>query len=265
MLSKDSIFGNSDGIIDPDKYWDHNGLKILWLLKESYGEGGVDQALQRQKAQAASEIFDARNTDGFSTFGPIIRLANILQSQESDDPYTSPGSWEHFKTSTSYVNIKKIPGISESKPKEIEAAFHENASMLEEQVSLYSPNVIIGGHTLGYLLCRDRIPNSSSFFEEIKRCQGNGPKYLTGIDYAPIFGDKIDIRRCHTIQINDIDFGVYPGNKYLFIDADHPSSICKKDVYVDGLRAIISDLDLWLSEDSETVLVLKKKYSQLSA
>ena len=102
-------------------------------------------------------------------------------------------------------------------------------------------------------------------FYESPPGQGNGPKYLTGIDYASIFGDKIDIRRCHAIQINDIDFGVYPGNKYLFIDVDHPSSICKKDVYVDGLRAIISDLDLWLSEDSATVLVLKKKYSQLSA
>jgi hypothetical protein len=52
--------------------------------------------------------------------------------------------------SIALINIKKIPGNTYSKPREIEKAYNEHKDLLKEQIETYNPNIVICGNTLQY-------------------------------------------------------------------------------------------------------------------
>ncbi len=232
MLLVETKFGNSDGVISPADYEKYNGAKILWILKEPYGKGGCNQANEKERAAYPTDIWENKNVDGYHTFAPMILLAHILAGGAiSDDVLYSKSAFEHFKRSTAYVNVKKIPGTSSSSDSVIQAAAKENKELINRQINLYSPTVIIGGGTLKYFFRTDNFAKRDSVFEELKILKGHdcGRKSkLEGIDAIEGLGDRISVSLCEVKTIKGEEFGVYPGNRFLFIDAAHPSSIYGK-------------------------------------
>ena len=232
--------GNADGIIAIDEYFDYPGLKILWLLKEAWGEGSANQADDLSKITVASEYFSKRNEDGFQTYKPMIMLAGLMHGLSDFDAFTSKEAYRSFIESTSFVNCKKIPGTSNSNDHVIGLFALKDRCLIEKQVLLYNPRVIIGGNTLRHFF--PVSTSTSSIFEQVKIHQnGNTAVGLDGIESYNVFGDDVAVENCRAIKKNGYDFGVYVGDKYLFIDADHPSYAKRADDYCSALFEIISN------------------------
>ena len=230
--------GNSDGVISIERYYDYPGRKILWLLKESWGEGSSNQADDLSKVEVASDYFSARNEDGFQTYAPMILLAGMMHGLSIPDVYLSKEAYSSFVESTAFVNCKKVPGATKSNDKEIGLFAKQNERLIEEQIRLYNPSIIIGGNTLRLFF--PVKTSSSSIFEQIKLHQNaKVAKGIEGIASYNVFGDTVDVEDCRAINKNGYDFGVYPGKKILFIDADHPSSAKRMQDYCFALFDII--------------------------
>ena len=236
--------GNSDGVISPIDYGKYSGVKILWILKEPYGDGGCDQAEEKEIATCAKDIWMNKNDYGYRTFAPMILLAHLLSGGDPlVDVYTSEIAYRQFKYSTGYVNIKKIPGASYSRDNEIRAAAGNNKDFIESQINLYIPRVIIGGGTLKYFFIKENFTKRDSIFEQIKILNNHDcgfPSKLDGSDTISGLSDRIDVSLCLAKTIDDEDIGIYPGSNYLFIDAKHPSAIYgKMPSYCNLLKNII--------------------------
>lgn len=235
--------GNADGVIAPEEYFDYHGKKILWLLKEAWGEGCANQAEDLSRITVASDYFSDRNTDGFQTYKPMIKLAGLMQGFSDFDAFTSKEAFCSFVESTSFVNCKKIPGATNSDDNLIGRFARQNRSLIEKQVHLYNPHVIIGGNTLRHFF--PVKSSTSSIFEQIKLHQdGKKAVGLEGIESYSVFGDKVPVENCRALKKNGYDFGVYVGDNYLFIDADHPSYAKRADDYCAALFDIISSAHL---------------------
>ena len=234
------VKGNADGVIAIKEYFDYPGIIILWLLKEPWGDGDANQADDLSRITVASDYFSNRNGDGFQTYKPLIMLAGLMHGLSDFDAFTSKEAYCSFVESTSFVNCKKTPGATKSNDKQIGLFALKNRGLIEKQVLLYNPHVIIGGHTLRHFF--PVCSSTSSIFEQIKLHQnGNNAVGLERIESYTVFGDKVSVENCRAIKKNGYDFGVYVGDKYLFIDADHPSYAKRADDYCSALFEIISN------------------------
>ena len=239
-IASDGKNGNADGVISIERYFESKDKKILWLLKESWGNGGVNQAEELSKYAAAADYFSNEREDGYPTYAPMIQLAGLMKGLKDFDVFNSVEAFSAFKESTSFVNCKKIPGLTSSYNKEIGCFAKLYYGIIERQVSLYNPSVIIGGNTLRHFF--DVNSPNSSVFEQVKLLQAGMPAPgLAGIQSFSVFGDRIPLGNCRALKRNGYDFGVYVGDKYLFIDADHPSYAKRADDYCAALFDIIAD------------------------
>ena len=190
-LSLNGKHGNSDGVVDPKLYFQYKGLHIMWILKEAYGNDGIDQAKEKESITKASDFFGNRNSDGYKTFGPIIQLAYLLVSNiNEEDVFESKEAYTDFKKSTCYVNIKKSPGTSSSDNASLEQIFKENddyRKTLIKQIKLYKPDIIIGGNTLQLIF-------PSNLFNDLTQ-KNNLPK-----SYEIFSGDIINTEKSYTIN-----------------------------------------------------------------
>lgn len=237
--TEDGKLGNSDGVISPGLYYDNPGIKILWLLKEAWGDGHYDQAGELSKVTKADDFFETRNSDGFQTYKPMILLSSMVNRLDISDVYTSAAAYSYFLKSTAFVNCKKIPGTSTSNINEIRDNALKNKDLIRKQVLLYKPSVIIGGNTLRYFFPVNS--SQSSIFEQIKLFQNGKPaKGLNGITAFSVFGDTVLVNQCQAIKKYGFDFGVYAGERFLFIDADHPSYAKSAEDYCAALCEIIN-------------------------
>jgi hypothetical protein len=131
----------SDGIIDPHR-WEKAPRRVLFLLKEAYGF-----ATSSDLRRALLEEWD-------DTAGPTIRKASYLafaahHANEQGVPEfpesLDDGPREAFLAS-GLMNVKKSNGQNPSEDDDIAFYMREDARLIERQVELIRPEIVICGY-----------------------------------------------------------------------------------------------------------------------
>lgn len=141
-----------DGIIEPEKYLNAK-YRILWILKEANSESDSWSYLEKFKDKEwlyrCGKSIPTLKRIIYTTYG-ILR--NCKWSEIPDA--SNEKSFEPLQE-IAIINIKKIPGGSNSIGDEIQQAYYNNQELLKQQIDTYNPNVIIFGNTLQYFYKSD--------------------------------------------------------------------------------------------------------------
>jgi len=172
-LHKNNIF-IQDGIIDISR-WQKSKRKILILLKEAYGDIGDLCSLIRDEWEGPKYKL------WWSTSYWLYALQKI--SANSTPPFPTKqeqfDECSEFLLSASVVNIKKSDGKSSSDTEDILEYAKKDKKLLEEQISLINPEIILCGNTSEYFW--------QYWPDEIKQIGNTGYVFKTGnyiiIDY----------------------------------------------------------------------------------
>ncbi len=150
----------SDGIIDVDKY-SKARYRILWVLKEPYDDKD-DDGNPFGGGWSIPELIRSKKTiwefegGGRPTFRPMIYaswgiLNDFCQWEDMKDVEDDPSMLEALK-SLAYINIKKIPGKSESRGSHLQSAYDHDKELLFKQIACINPEIVIFGYTISYFL-----------------------------------------------------------------------------------------------------------------
>jgi hypothetical protein len=183
-----------DGVIDIDKYWTSK-YKILWVLKEPYDDkdesgnpfGGGWSIPELIRSKQTIWEFEG---GGRPTYRPMIYTSwgifnNFCQWDDMKDVEDDPSMLEALK-SIAYINIKKLPGVSESRGSHLQKAYNHDKELLFKQIECINPDIVIFGYTISFFL------NDLGFkFEDFKR--------LGSLKYF-IHGNRIYIDAHHPAQ-----------------------------------------------------------------
>ncbi len=179
-------------------------LKIMWLLKESY-----DQDKQGNKGNGNWSIYDAVQNDTAWSYLSFQRMAYVLYGYnngvycEDKDMPKIRNRKEMVKdlANLAYININKLPGGTSSDDSHIARCYNIWKDIINEQIEVYNPNVIILGGTEKFL----------DFKNEFIQC-----KHYENKDVNPKIESKI-----------------YKwGNRWV-ISVYHPGYMMSTEVYVD--------------------------------
>ena len=136
-----------DGIIDPEKYLNAK-YRILWVLKEANSESDSWSYLENFKNKEwlyrCGKSIPTLKRIIYTTFG-ILRSCQWSEIPDACDER----SFEPLQE-IALINIKKIPGGSNSEHETIQFAYNENHELLKLQIETYNPNVVIFGNTLQF-------------------------------------------------------------------------------------------------------------------
>jgi hypothetical protein len=152
---KDSVV--VDGVINPEQYL-KAPLKVMWLLKEANAKGA--ETWYYQDAFTEQSWLDKHANRRSSLRRPFYVSYGILTHDEklswATIPHILQPIGEKFTPrqavqQIAFVNIKKIPGGSNSSDMEIEQAYQDDRDLLKSQFDLYDPDVVILGGTMKYI------------------------------------------------------------------------------------------------------------------
>ncbi len=184
-----------DGIIEDEK-WYASKYRILFVLKEAWGgdEGVVDIRAERRKDTKIP-------TDGNGTYRPMVAIANMLVKDLDDfnaisGSINSSEAWSVFKGCSAIMEIKKIYGGTRSSDNDIKAHATINAELLEEQVRVYNPNIVVIG--VNNLLDDILVKNNE------------------------VFGEHVNYDDVEFITIHGKRFKCYYTDNRIYINAYHP-------------------------------------------
>lgn len=170
----------TDGVIDAERYA-NSPLRMLWILREPWedlapGEAGGGWSVTKQ-------VFSRPITSNRGAIPVMAYIAysvsnGFLRFEEMDYATKNPAIAEALKGVAS-INIKKTPGKTSSYLPEISAHYIRNRALLNRQVSLLAPRVVIGGGTLRHFYT-DFDLSDSSFNQERSAwfCQQGGVLYI---------------------------------------------------------------------------------------
>jgi len=223
VISSIEIKANLFGPICPEKYFSTD-FRVLWLLKESYiteesfdngDRGGHNQAEDRNKEPLGEGKGDA-------TYKKIIETVSWLVKGEKDMDE------EVFRTHTCILNVNVFPALcgSHSNDNLIAKWADINKILLEKQLALYKPTVIICGFTLQHFFpCN--IKHNPYYIKKYIN-ENNGINLL---GYDILNGDFLFMDELY----ENGEFGAnyaYWNNDVIFIDAYHPAnpSFKSKDI-----------------------------------
>lgn len=184
-----------DGIIEPEK-WYVSDCRILFVLKEAWGgdnQGIIDIRAERRKDTKIP-------TDGNQTYRPMVAIANMLVKDMDYNAVAGSinGSeaWTVFKGCSAIMEIKKIYGGPRSDDNVIMDHARINAELLEEQVRVYNPNIVVIGVNN---LLDDILVKSNE-----------------------VFGEFVNYYDIEYIHIRGKEFECYKTDKRIYINAYHP-------------------------------------------
>ncbi len=197
-----------DGPINPKMYLNSN-IKIAWLLKEGYdsetGKGGWSYT-ELAKENAYEHFF---RWQSIPTWHPIIYttygiLNGFKKYNEMPDIKDNPGICE-VVNNIAIINVQKMPakGGSISNFPEINKAFDKNFKLLEKQIALLNPDILIGCNTM-------------QLYKNLFEIASDKGTNKTITDY-------------------------YIKNGKLYIDAYHPARRGAKEVYVNEIIEAAQD------------------------
>lgn len=204
----------ADGIIDVEKYF-YAKYKILWILKEPYDEFD-ERGNPCGGGWSLPDIINEKKTiyeygRSQKTFKPMIYaswgiLNNFCLWKDMTDVEEDTSMLEILK-SIAYINVKKLPGYTESPYSVIKNAYLQHKDILNKQIEYYNPDIIIGGYTLPF------------FFEYLGFTQS-------------------DMKR------NDSNHYIIKDNK-IFISAYHPAqrNVVSQEQYCNDIIAVVKEFN----------------------
>ncbi len=134
----------SDGIVDPDKWFDQD-IRPLFVLKEAYGGDHDWNEIDwffRNEEKSSQSILDP-------TWRTICHWASYVFDKKYDCDSISWGN-DVFKK-IAVINIKKYGGIESSVNKDLKRHAEKHYENIFNQINLIKPTLIICGYT-GWLL-----------------------------------------------------------------------------------------------------------------
>jgi len=161
---KDSII--FDGIIDEVKFINAK-QKILWILKEPYGDAGFSYADYINKKFIFQKPFP---TSG-NMWSKIIYINyGILNGFQfwNDIPFLNENQqvFDALKQ-CALINLSKLPGETSSPDLHIKELYEKNRSLIHEQINFINPEIIICGGTLKFIM--EDLPNLKPFIKDDNR------------------------------------------------------------------------------------------------
>lgn len=218
---------NRDGPIELEKWYDKNKrsrpseFRILFLLKEAYGDDiqGLDLTKLRRE-ESSLMCMDAG--EGRPTYAPMVAIANMLVMNQQYDQVqiNSTKAYTTFKECSAIVEVKKEYGTSKSSNSNIKRHARNNQKIIEEQIVVYNPNVVI--------LCGNNI------YENI---------FIT----HDVLGHKafgVPANNVGQLRVNS-KFSYYYNDHCIYINTYHPSSRVNKNDYC---TEIVEAVRGWMEE-----------------
>lgn len=203
-----------DGIVDIEKYF-QTAPKILWILKEPYDDQEDGMAIgggwHLSKDFLAKKDFYDRMGRSRNTWHPIIYISygiiNDFMPWNGMYLIRNKPSMVDVVQQIAVINVKKMPGLTRTYNfTQIQKAYTEHKELLNRQIELYNPDIIIGGSTLH------------------------------------LFYDQIGIIQSELIEMNSVKYVIKKGK--LYIAAYHPGQTqIKRDAYVDDI--ISTSKEFW--------------------
>lgn len=144
-IHKDKVFV-SDGIVNPDVWNSSEYKKILFILKEAYGNKNNDWSLTKWLVECEKHPKMWKRIVEW-TYG-----INYTTASEIKEYY--PSIYDENKElikSIAVMNLKKSNGKSHTDMSELGEYAKADSDFIKQQIKLISPNVIVCGYTLSTL------------------------------------------------------------------------------------------------------------------
>lgn len=158
-----------DGAINPER-WYSSKVRLLFLLKETYGYQGYDCI---QITEYAPKWFEAKN----KTYRKCVLLAAVLEKSLEKNHGLSAGDIKLVENDhdsllaalnrIAVVNIKKDSGESRSNDGKIRVVSKANASQLKAQICTLAPTVIVAGGNV----CWDSLIDDMGLFHGVSKLE----------------------------------------------------------------------------------------------
>lgn len=187
-----------DGVCDIETYV-RSTPRIMWILKEPYDDNGGGFSIP-------GELDDALKDPTYKltiTQKKIIYVMEGIRNGETYDDmhwYYEPEMLEHLRN-IAYINLSKMPGLSYSG--DMTEKYNLWKDIVQEQIEVYDPEVIICGGTAKWL--------------------------------DPDYDEQVYIDTENAGQ-----FGCYKLGNRLIIDVYHPACRISYSEYVNSISALVN-------------------------
>ncbi len=144
-----------DGIVDIEQYYKQPNFKILWILKEPYGNFGKEgwSIIKNIKDARALNKKESKK-DSLQTWHPIAYISYALQKEIYEYK-----NLEDIKVNTeinksllniAFINIQKFGAKSRTNQANIIKAFkcEQIRNIILKQIEIYNPHIVIEGTNL---------------------------------------------------------------------------------------------------------------------
>lgn len=166
------IYANSFGPFNPIEYFKNGNFRILWLLKEPYimkeswvkGDRG-----KHNQAKEYTDYFGKNGYFGIDTYDNILKLSRtILTTLKVIDEKASDNE---VLNHICILEVNHFSGLAFQSPNSNDDLIGKwaevNAEIIKNLIAFYTPNVIIGGNTIGHFYTD--IPKSKHDFNSLDK------------------------------------------------------------------------------------------------
>lgn len=151
-ISNENIEPITDGIYSPEEYL-KSVPRVMWVLKEPYDKIDESENPYGEGWSIPKDCYDEDDAWKNRTWQPMIYsmygLYNKLTWEEMD-LISDNRNMTNILKQIAYINISKIPALTNSSQYPIEYYYQTWRHILLKQIKLYKPNVIIFGSTIDY-------------------------------------------------------------------------------------------------------------------
>lgn len=215
-----------DGPLEPKKWYEHRSpsdYRIVFVLKEAYGADGQGVLKLDSIQKSYSSLLSMDAGEGRPTYGPMVTITNMLvKNQEYGQvDKNSTSAYKVFKENSAIVEVKKEYGTSKSSNSTIRRHAIDNRGLIEEQIRVYNPNVVI--------IC------SNNLYEGI---------FVT----HDVLGHKVfgvSANNVGQLKVNS-KFSYYYNDNCIYINTYHPSSRVNKNDYC---TEIVEAVREWMEKE----------------
>ena len=141
-IHKNKIF-ITDGIINPEQ-WNKSKTKILFILKEAYGEEKDLNSFIRDKRKATGRTFKPM---GQWAYG----IQSLLDKKYIQDFPSEQNDINYALLSSALINIKKSNGKKSSSKTNLKEYIDSDWEELYKQINIINPTIIICGNTFSLI------------------------------------------------------------------------------------------------------------------
>lgn len=146
-LSTNKLLPITDGVRDIDSYL-ASTPKIMWILKEPYDDFSKEGKPKGGDYSIADSIKDLDIKQFGITWKRIAEIThNILTGENIKAKDLSEEQMRAELSRIAYINVSKMPAFKQTSESELAEKFKIWEETLLMQIELYSPDVIIFGHT----------------------------------------------------------------------------------------------------------------------